>query len=215
MDLKKILSFDLGPLPLSLAKPDGSLAKTTKSTLLHQLENLCSATPQAPSTQSVTIFDGMAVLQSISKPPLTFAVLAKEIFTRVTGPFSTSCARVDFVCDTYPDVNIKFAEHASRSTRGVLRMTITRGDQKCPIQWKSFLGDSSNKVSLVQFLHREWSSDQFVPQLLNRQVSITVGTDCHVLTSADGWYKILYLTKLRQTPGCCYTPNMLRYVVQS
>jgi hypothetical protein len=75
MDLKKILSYDLGPLPLSLAK-------TAKSSLLHQLEKLGSSDISVPD-DAVTVVDGMAVLQSIVKPPSTLGNLVKTVFNVV------------------------------------------------------------------------------------------------------------------------------------
>ncbi|KAJ8023018.1 hypothetical protein HOLleu_38079 [Holothuria leucospilota] len=40
LDLKELLSFNLGPFPLSLATSNGTLAKTNKSKLLHAIEAL-------------------------------------------------------------------------------------------------------------------------------------------------------------------------------
>ena len=38
MDLREVFQYSLGPVPWSLATPDGQMTKTTKSTLLQLLE---------------------------------------------------------------------------------------------------------------------------------------------------------------------------------
>lgn len=62
-------------------------------------------------------------------------------------------------------------------------MNVTHGNQKCPAHWKRFL---ANKVSLVRFLVAEWSTAQYAPHLLNRQVFVTLGSDCNLLSSTNG-----------------------------
>ena len=42
LSMKEVLSHPLGPLPWSLAAPDGSLKKTAKSSLAKELQKKCS-----------------------------------------------------------------------------------------------------------------------------------------------------------------------------
>ena len=63
--MKKLMSYSLGPIPWSLALPDGGLLKTVKSKQLRALE----ADVPNPETfpEGITfIFDGMVILQQQS-----------------------------------------------------------------------------------------------------------------------------------------------------
>ena len=75
MDMRAVLTYALGPLPWSLAVTDGTLAKTTKSTLLHILEAYSPAL-NAITGSATWIIDGMALLQTLKDIPLTFSALA-------------------------------------------------------------------------------------------------------------------------------------------
>ena len=187
MDLRRVFQFSLGPLPWSLATPDGQLAKTTKSTLLNLLEKDVAPQEEVPAN-AAWVVDAMALLQSISSPPRTFADLAETVFTMATTSFRTHGPRVDFVVDRYPDISIKAAERSKRAKSGSLAVNITHRTQKCPSQWKKFLSVGHNKTTLVQFLLREWSSNVnlYAPRLHNRQLFVTSQASCVVLSSPDG-----------------------------
>ena len=66
MNMKEVLQCPLGPLPWSLATPDGAPAKTTKVSLLQSLEK--QVKPAEVRTTAVWILDGMALLQTIESP---------------------------------------------------------------------------------------------------------------------------------------------------
>lgn len=100
MDLRQVLKYSLGPVPWSLATPDGQIAKTTKSLLLHLLEKDVPPVEAVPQ-DAVWVVDAMALLQSLSHAPRTFGELAEAIFCMVTTSFSTHGVRVDFVSDSY------------------------------------------------------------------------------------------------------------------
>ena len=65
MDLRCLLSHELGPLPWSLALPDGSLAKTNKASLSVLLENGVECLPSLPDQTTAVIIDAMAMLQTV------------------------------------------------------------------------------------------------------------------------------------------------------
>ena len=66
-NLHDVLSYELGPLPWSLALSDGGLVKTSKSKLLQFLELQTSAKPVKNIPAAATLIrDGMARLQSLS-----------------------------------------------------------------------------------------------------------------------------------------------------
>ena len=83
MDMRAVLEFNLGPLPLALATLDGSLTKTNKAKLLSLLEADVPPLVSVPAN-AVWIVDGMAILQSISRPPATFELLAGLVFQIAT-----------------------------------------------------------------------------------------------------------------------------------
>ena len=132
MDMGAVLTYALGPLPWSLAVTHGTLAKTTKSTLLHILEAYSPAMNAIPGSAS-WIIEGMALLQTLKDIPLTFSALAVYVLRKVTSCFRPSDQRVDFVTDKYPQISIKYVERATRSQqKGVLKINIQSRDQKCP-----------------------------------------------------------------------------------
>ena len=62
LSMKEVLSHPLGPLPGSLAAPDGSLKKTAKSSSTKELQKDAPAVENLPP-QSVFIIDDMAMVQ--------------------------------------------------------------------------------------------------------------------------------------------------------
>ena len=69
--MREVLKFELGPLPQSFANVDGTLVKTNKSVLAGLLEKGVEQMQAIPD-ESMWIFDGMAVIQSITRIPSTF-----------------------------------------------------------------------------------------------------------------------------------------------
>ena len=64
IDLKRVLSYELSPVPLSLAHLDGTLRKTPKSVLLTEIENTVKVESTMPhqtkELKTAHIFDAMA-----------------------------------------------------------------------------------------------------------------------------------------------------------
>ena len=68
LDMKEVLSYPLGPLPMSLANPDGSVRKTNKSKLMTTLYKDIPLAESFPEN-SACIFDGMIVEQEVVHAP--------------------------------------------------------------------------------------------------------------------------------------------------
>ena len=68
--MKEVLSYLLGPPPMSLANPDGSLRKTNKSSLMTTLYKDIPSVKSFPEN-SARIFDGMIVEQKVVHAPDT------------------------------------------------------------------------------------------------------------------------------------------------
>jgi hypothetical protein len=142
IDMKVIFTFPLGPLPWSLSDAYGLPRKTSKAKLSQELEKRIAITEKYPDN-SVSIFDGMAVLQKMKIPPgATFSVVAEKVFVAV---MSMGSKRVDVVFDVYREVSIKNAERSKRrSTSDTLQYKNILPAYAVK-SWNKFLGVSANK----------------------------------------------------------------------
>ena len=84
----------------------------------------------------------MALIQSIKRVPETFGDFVESILTRIlSSAVNLKSSRVDFVCDTYPDISIKNLERSERADAG----------STIPRQFKKFLSVGKNKEALIEF----------------------------------------------------------------
>ena len=184
IDLKNVFTYSLRAFPLALATDCGGLVKTSKSKLLHSLEQeveepLIEQIPQSSST----VIDGMALLQALKAKdlPETFGDLAEIVLKKIISiaAFNNS-QRVDFVTDRYPEVSTKNVERVSRATSGTYVFSILGEQQKVPKQWKKFMQVGSNKERLTDFLMEQWRK---VP-------SSSLGSIALFVTNEDKCFKI-------------------------
>ena len=94
MDLQHVLKFSIGPVPWSLATPDGQLRKTTKAVLLNLLEKGLQPLTAVPD-DTVCMLDVTALLQSMPCSQRTFGELAEAVFAVVTSSFNRYGPRID------------------------------------------------------------------------------------------------------------------------
>ena len=80
IDLEKLFTFPLGPVPWPLATGDGMLTKTDKAVILHKLE--ASVTVQTVQTlkEDVHVLEGNVLLHSLQTMLDTFEELARNLF---------------------------------------------------------------------------------------------------------------------------------------
>lgn len=156
VDMKEILKYSLSPVPGSLSSHDStSLSKTTKSQILHHLEDQVPDCRVAniPSKCAVVI-DTMALVQALPKAkiPATFGQLTEVILNRLISIAKQfNATRVDLVGDRYDDISIKGLERVRRAQSGQ-QYKIMSPDQKVPVLWKRFLSSGKNKQALQVFL---------------------------------------------------------------
>ena len=196
MDMRVVMSYPLGPLPWSLASPDGSLVKTTKSKLLHLLEE--EVVPSQETPRGAWIIDGMALLQALQGRPSTFADLALLILQVVMSRQHNSGGRVDVVFDCYWDVSIKNAERQKRAAGDGLQIKVVNSSQKCPKQWSKALRSGSNKTAIIKFLVEEWMKDTYssvIPDTCD--LYATSGEECWHFTSNGGAVTRQLVSELR------------------
>lgn len=120
VDVKEVLSYELSAVPFALAHVDGALRKTTKSSLMAEVERECQAQGRLPEStlSTAVISDAMALIQMLkSAGCCTFGDLAERYFTVLSTPLRQGqCIRVDVVFDRY-DVqeSIKESERLRRA----------------------------------------------------------------------------------------------------
>lgn len=156
IDMHNILCYTLSPVPGCFSSLDQtSISKTGKSSLLKHLEGIVptSLVTERPERCAIAI-DAMALIQSLSSSQLPdkFGALGDVLFKRIlqiAAQFNAS--RVDFVGDRYDTMSIKGLERSRRHQTAQV-YTISRADQKLPVQWKVFLSSGANKQSLQTFL---------------------------------------------------------------
>ena len=189
INVRHLLTFSLGAVSYSLANSDGSPAKTNKADLLHAIEELvvkdCIATTMPPN--GALVVDGMAVIYSISKIPATFGELAHNILQILIDlGRQYQCQRLDIVFNVYKSRSIKDFERTRRMHSGSPIIKIVSKDQPTPKQWKKFLGSSSNKNNLIEFLLESWKTFdfKFVGNFLH--LYITSGSKCFVFKICNG-----------------------------
>ena len=136
MDLKDLLSHELGPLPWSLASSNGSLAKTNKAILSKLLENGVECPPTLPDLTTAVIIDAMAMRQMLVRIPNRFSKLVDMVMTRILIE-AGQAARIDFVEDQYTANSIKNTERNKRGRDGEIVINITNDQQFCPSSGES------------------------------------------------------------------------------
>lgn len=151
--MKNLVSYSLTPVPLSSGASNGTICKTNKANLMHELEKGVDCVPEIP-WGSALIIDAMAFVQQEQNIPVTFGQLADKLLHELVGMTKKyGCSRVDFVCDRYPTHSIKNCERERRAVSGAQVVKITRAEQKTPKQLKKFLAEGSNKENLIEFLY--------------------------------------------------------------
>lgn len=99
LQMREVLSHPLGPLPWSLATPDGLLRKTNKASLAKELQKDIDAADVIPQP-SACVIDGMALVQRLKGDQNTFAAVAETLFSMVLNEGASS-SRIDVVFDDY------------------------------------------------------------------------------------------------------------------
>ena len=112
IDMKMLLTYPLGCVPLSLTEADGSLRKTAKSDLLHKIEGNVEAIRSIPK-DCAYIIDGMAALRQLPIPKLTYRELANQLLETILTAGKNG-KRIDVVFDIYTKNLIKDTERNRR-----------------------------------------------------------------------------------------------------
>ena len=197
MDMREVLKYTLGPLPWSLATPEGLYVKTSKSKLAEVLEKDVDPCAEKPDA-SVYILDGMALLQSIKNVPRTFGDLA-EYMLKLIIRTARNTVRVDFVTDTYPELSIKNLERSKRAADGSYAVKITASAQHCPQKWAKYLALGSNKEALIKFFVTYWQNDKYADSVGDKVIFVSPKHTCYKLS------KMSHKIRLERVEELCST----------
>jgi len=217
INLKEVLSYELCSVPISLAHPDGSLRKTTKSALMHLLEKDVTCRSSLPTSQLPTAFliDAMALIQMVkSSGSATFGELSQKYEDIVAITLRQNiCTRVDLIFDQYRSVSIKAGERSRRGESSSLEVNIHNGSTPVPKQWKKFISNPKNKENLAEFLCKSFS--EHLPARLGPMQKVIVAgrfrDGSKVVFLARGCVAVEpNLRSDHEEAESCFTPNMLQ-----
>ena len=195
IDLKKVLTYELSSLPLSLANPDGTLCKTAKSKLISILHPSIPQIQTLPNNSTAKIFDGMVLLQKIPPNLETFGYISGYLIRKI---MKDSKNATFFVTDHYLPNSIKSMERKKRSNGGTLRIKVTRRDQARPTQLRKFFSNADNKLDLIKFLLEDWQTNpEFIPVLQGKQLFVTLKDQAYRITTSNNSLMIIDIPELQ------------------
>ena len=99
LQMREVLSHPLGPIPWSLATPDGLMRKTNKVPMAKELQKNVQAADSIPQP-SAFIINGKTLVQRLKGDQKTFAAVAVTLLRRVLNERGTS-DRIDVVFGDY------------------------------------------------------------------------------------------------------------------
>ncbi|XP_035674790.1 uncharacterized protein LOC118414705 [Branchiostoma floridae] len=180
LQLRDVLRHPLGPLPWSLATADGSLRKTTKSTLAKEVQKNVPAADNIPHP-SACIIDGMALVQRLKADQKTFSEVADSLLDMILHEGSHS-SRIDVVFDVYRQESIKSAERERRGSECGSEFRNIQPEHKV-LQWRKFVLNPKNKTSLTRFVTEEWKKDKYRRKLHSKVLYIACEEECHKISA--------------------------------
>ena len=84
--MEEVLTYPLTPIPVSLCHIDGKMSKTTKSTIMKELEK--SKVLYNPEMPDVVIVKGMLFLDLLTKLSETFGFVSRSMLRKLCSSFS-------------------------------------------------------------------------------------------------------------------------------
>lgn len=162
IDVLKILSYPITPVPLALCHLDGGFCKTDKSVLVKCLEQNIDQEP--PHNTDVFLIDGFFILHSMKEVPKTFGGNILQMITKY------SARRIDVIFDQYLYPSIKDSERCLRHEASLIDYKISGPEQVRPSDFAKELKNTKFKEAFVEFLTKHWSSEEIKSFLGNRQI---------------------------------------------
>lgn len=162
VNLDRILSHELGEVPISLAEENKSLRSGNKAILVEVLTKdvSCPSEIELPKDSTSTlVIDGQASVVAFGKPPeaKTFGDYADRFVKHILN-VGQRFDRIDVTFDHYKDTgtSIKDGTRGKRKKKSrPIRRLVESRDVPLPSNWNDFLALSENKRDLSAFLSDE------------------------------------------------------------
>ena len=183
--LQKIVDFEkacfpLSPAPLSLANPDGSLRKTTKSQLNKILIANYDFKKPPPDKGSVKcyIIDTIAANRCIATVPETYEDLAWSLIKMVPKNYPP----VDIIADTYRNSSLKNQEGNRREISE--KVMIPSSKSKIPLDFTIFLANNENINNMILTIFKvyEDNSAKTLNALKTNELILSGDEQCFKIT---------------------------------
>ena len=136
-----VMCHPLGTMPWSLANAEGLLCKTTTAALAAALLKNVAQEQELPQ-ESVTVIDGMSLVQNVTVNQENFGAVASSVLN-----MGEKSKWIDIVFDTYRDVSIKDYERSVRGQQHGHELKNITSQQKVR-QWQEFLKGEETKQAL-------------------------------------------------------------------
>ncbi|XP_056641528.1 uncharacterized protein LOC130448266 [Diorhabda sublineata] len=165
IDVLRVLSYPITPVPLALCHLDGGFCKTDQSVLVKCL--VPNVDQEPPRNTDVFIIDGFFILHSMKEVPKTFGSISKKFLQMIT---KYSARRIDVIFDQYFYPSIKDSERFLRHEASLIDYTISGPDQVRPSDFSKELKNTNFKEAIVEFFIKHWSTEEVKSFLGNRQI---------------------------------------------
>lgn len=179
--MEKVLCFPITPMPLSLCHIDGSINKTDKSVLVHELEKLVEDMEQQPSQIDLAIVDGFFFLNTFKEIPRSFGGVSKRILQCL---INNTASRIAIVFDCYFTPSIKDYEHSIRGNVDDKEFHITGPQQMITADFTKDLKDLNFKQAIVKFFIDYWA-DQEMAAIVGSKVIYIIHDLCYEYSVTD------------------------------
>ncbi|KAK4881851.1 hypothetical protein RN001_005170 [Aquatica leii] len=155
IDYNLIFRHELTTSPTSLTVNGQLATPSNKSALGGIIENFTtveSSLPPIKDAKVCLIFDGMAMVQRIGKPPKcnTYGELA-AIFVNKIFKNQFGAQRVDVVFDNYKERSTKRITRVKRGQNNTINKIIENENKPLPQRWNLFIHSVFNKKRLTNF----------------------------------------------------------------
>lgn len=182
LNIKQLLEYETGSIPLSLFDEKGKMRKGKKSQLTTVLEDRYLKSEDfidhSASSEKAIVIDAMVMVRMV-KASGTFKEYSIQLFDLLLSE-SRGCKRIDVVFDIYDPDSIKSAERAKRGSQKMSDILILNGEMKIPKLWNDFLTNINNKNELVSFLIESWKL--MAEKIPDGHTLIVSSTEVHDLT---------------------------------
>ena len=173
LDLSRVFTFPLTPVPLSLCYCDGTMAKTEKTALFRHLESKVESSFPSSASVDACVVDGSFLLRVLppNLPAVWQAAAGRIAATILIQATALSSKRVDIIFDTYKMPPIKRMERERRGTCD-RNYKIIGPQQTRSVYFNEALRPPSFKTELPTFLLNEWKEQAYAHIIHERHVRV-------------------------------------------